>query len=249
MFALLICVYFQSGVSRALSVVAHAVFRPVLYVGGSIGDKFSGIGAYFSFKSTLALENNRLKNEMKEMGARVSNYSVVLEENISIKEKMGRAVGLENTILSAVLSKPNQSPYDTIIIDIGANKNVSVGDRVFALGGIPIGKVSAVYSYSSNVVLFSSSGEKTEVVITGENAFVQLVGRGGGNFEMILPRDFMLTKGEVVVLPGIRPYTVAVSQNIISDPRDSFQKVLFVSPVNIQEIKFVEVEKNSVAQN
>jgi len=32
-------------------------------------------------------------------------------------------------------------------------------------------------------------------------------------------------------------------ETIISDPRDSFQKALLVSPVNIQEIKFVEVEK------
>jgi len=60
---------------------------------------------------------------------------------------------------------------------------------------------------------------------------------------MILPRDFVLEKGNEVVLPGITPYTLGVVETIISDPRDSFQKALLVSPVNIQELKFVEVEQ------
>ena len=59
---------------------------------------------------------------------------------------------------------------------------------------------------------------------------------------MILPRDFVLEKGTEVVLPGITPYVIGIVQTIISDPRDSFQKALLSSPVNIQEIKFVEVE-------
>ena len=45
------------------------------------------------------------------------------------------------------------------------------------------------------------------------------------------------------VLPGTTPYTVAIFEKVISDPRDSFVKALFVSPVNIQELKFVEVKK------
>ena len=59
---------------------------------------------------------------------------------------------------------------------------------------------------------------------------------------MIIPRDFKLLKGEQVVLPGISPKVVAVVETIISDPRDAFQKALLVAPVNIQELKFVEVQ-------
>ncbi len=60
---------------------------------------------------------------------------------------------------------------------------------------------------------------------------------------MVMPRDFILEKGIEVVLPGITPYTIATVQTIISDTRDSFQKVLLLSPVNIFELKFVEVEE------
>jgi hypothetical protein len=93
------------------------------------------------------------------------------------------------------------------------------------------------------VILFSNPREKTEVVVSGKNIFIELVGRGGGNFEMATSKDLVLDKGMEVVLPGINPYTVAIVEKNISDPRDSFDKVLLVSPINIQEIKFVQVEK------
>ncbi len=60
---------------------------------------------------------------------------------------------------------------------------------------------------------------------------------------MIMPQDFTLVKGDQVVLPGIVPYVLGIVETIISDPRDPFVKALLVSPVNIQELKFVQVEQ------
>ena len=172
----------------------------------------------------------------------MSNYNSILIENINLKEILGRKNEKTAMILAAVLSKPNQSPYDTIIIDAGTKQGLKTGDVIFALGNIPIGRVSNVYPNSSKVILFSNSGEKMQVVISGKDVFMEVVGRGGGNFEMILPRDFILVKGDQVVLPGITSYVLGIVETIISDPRDPFVKALLVSPANIQELKFVQVE-------
>ena len=59
---------------------------------------------------------------------------------------------------------------------------------------------------------------------------------------MTMPSDFILQKGDQVVLPGLYPYVLAITQTTIFDPRDPFNKILLTSPVNIQELKFVEVE-------
>ena len=72
--------------------------------------------------------------------------------------------------------------------------------------------------------------------------FWEVTGRGGGNFEMALPRDFILEKGDAVVLPGLAPMTLAVAETVLSDPRSPWKTALLKSPVNIQEIKFVQVE-------
>ncbi|KKP86002.1 MAG: hypothetical protein UR88_C0001G0004 [Candidatus Nomurabacteria bacterium GW2011_GWA1_35_8] len=240
---LFIFIYFRFSIFNGLSYVSSIIFRPVFILGNNIGEKLSTAGSYFYSKNSLSLENKDLKSKLNEQEARMANYNSILDENFKIKEILGRKNEKANMVLAGILSKPNQSPYDTLIIDVGANSGVIIGHKVFALGNIPIGYIAETYSNSSKVILYSNPGEKTEIVIVGRDTFVQIVGRGGGNFEIVLPRDFVLEKGTEAILPGIMSYTVGIVQTTISDPRDSFQKVLLMSPVNIQELKFVEVEK------
>ena len=237
----LILVYFRSGIWSGLSRASGIIFRPVLVLGNTVGGKFANSGAYFLSKDSLSRGNENIKSKLLENEAKMSNYGALLDENISLKEILGRIGDKKDLTLSAILSKPNQSLYDTLIIDAGANVGVKKGDMVLALGDVPLGKVAEVLQNSSKVILFTNPGEKTQVVV-GNGVFMQVVGRGGGNFEMILPRDFTVAKGDQVVLPGIMPRVLGIVETIISDPRDPFQKALLVSPVNIQEIKFVQVE-------
>ena len=239
---LLILFYFRLGIWNSLALLSHTVFRPILILGNNVGEKLEKAGSYFISKNSLYLENENLKSKLGKWEMRNSNYNSVLNENVSLKEILGRKNEKIPMILAAILSKPNQSLYDTLVIDAGQRQGLQIGDLVFALGNIPIGRISNIYPNSSKVILFSNPGEKTSVVVLDKNVFMEVAGRGGGNFEMILPIDFTPTKGDAVVLPGIIPYVVGVVETIISDPRDSFVKALLVSPVNIQELKFVEVE-------
>ena len=218
------------------------VFSPVLSAGNSISEKLNNIKLFLISKNTLYLENQALRLKLSENDARMANYNSVILENLNLKETLGRKNSKTNMILAAILSKPNQSPYDTLVIDAGMEQGVKEGNTVFALGNIPIGVIAKIYPHSSKVVLFSSSGEKTQAVTPPGNVYLELVGRGGGNFEMIIPADFKLARGDEIVLPGITPYVLAIAETIISDPRDSFIRALLVSPANIQELKFVEVE-------
>jgi cell shape-determining protein MreC len=240
---LFILIYFRSGVFNGLSYVSDIIFHPIFLLGNNIGGTLSNTGAYFRSKNSLFLQNEDLKSKLNEEEAQISNYNSILDENLKTKEILGRKDAKANMVLAGILSKPNQSPYDTLVIDAGIKDGISLEQRVFALGNVPIGYIAEVNPNSSKVILYSNPGEKTEVIISGKNTFMQIVGRGGGNFEMIIPRDLIIEKGTEVVLPGITSHTVGVVQTIISDPRDAFQKALLASPVNIQELKFVEVEK------
>lgn len=244
--------YFRTNVFNGLSFVSHKIFNPVLIVGNNIKGKIGNIGSYFSSKNSLYKENEDLRTKLSENQALMSNYNSIVAENTELKKMLGRGDEQAPTILATILEKPNQSLYDTIVVDVGLDKGIKEGSLVFVpsqdsqgllIGSVPIGKVADVYSNSSKVILFSTSGEKTQVIVSKENAFMEIIGRGGGNFEMILPRDFTLQKGDQVVLPGITPRVLGVVETIISDPRDSFIKALLVSPMNIQDLKFVEVEK------
>jgi len=243
---------FRTPIFNGLSLVTNFIFKPVFSFGQNVGDKFSSFGEYFSSKNTLLEENKSLELQLNESKARTENYDVLLAENQRIKGIMSRAGEKKNLILSSILTSPDHSLYNSILIDVGSEKGIKVENVVFAYGNIPIGRIVKVFSSSSKVVLFSSPGEKTDAFVAvsskTENSDVvkqmpfQLIGRGGGNFEMVAPRDFSVPDGEKATLPGITPYVVAEVQTIISDPRDSFQKILLISPVNVQEIKFVQVD-------
>ena len=239
---LAILFYFRSGVFDGLSYMTEKIFHPVLVAEDSLGEKFKSFGSYFVSKNSLYLQNQNLQEEVAADDARMANYDSIVADDAGLKEILGRINPKINMILAAILSKPNQSAYDTLVIDAGTSEGVKVGDKVFAIGSVPIGRVDIVYDNSSKVILFSNPGEQTEAVISGKNVFMELVGRGGGNFEMIMPKDLILQQGDQVVMPGINPYVLAIVQTIISDPRDPFTKALLTSPVNIQEIKFVEVD-------
>ncbi|MEK7539603.1 MAG: rod shape-determining protein MreC [Patescibacteria group bacterium] len=241
-FICLILFYFRLGIFDGLSLISHVIFRPVLVAGNYISEKLGKAGSYFVSKNFLYQENKRLQSQLNNDRVWMSNYNSLLADNTNLKEILGRKDKKIPMVLSAILAKPNQSPYDTLIIDAGLKESLKVGDRVFALGTVPIGRVSNIYPNSSKVILFSNNGEKTQVVVGDKNVFMEVIGRGGGNFEIILPRDFTLAKGDQAVLPGIVPYVLGIVETIISDPRNSFIKALLVSPVNIQELKFVEVE-------
>jgi len=235
--------YFRVSVSRGLSYASHFAFRPVLVLGNNIGHRFLNIGIFFYSKEALLQENENLKLKINQNDARIANYNSILDENNKLKEAFNRKKENQKMIVTAILSKPNRSPYDILIVDAGINQGIEVNKKVFALGNIPIGKIAEVYANSSKITLYSNPGEKTEVMISGSDTFMQVTGRGAGNFEILLPKDFNLSVGTEILLPGISSYLLGTVVKTISDPRDSFGKVLIISPVNIQSLKFVEVEK------
>ncbi|MDR3519891.1 MAG: rod shape-determining protein MreC [Candidatus Pacebacteria bacterium] len=255
---LVIVFYFRVGIWSGLSKVGAVIFHPVLVLGQKVEEKVQSVGSYFVSKNYLYNQNQKLQTEVSFDDARMANYDSVATDNASLKEILNRKDPKANIVLAAILAKPNQSPYDILLIDAGVAEGVKTGDTVFALGNVPIGNVSDVYQDSAKVILFSNPGETTEAVISASlnadgtvstttpsasNAFVQVVGRGGGNFEMVMPKDFNFQAGGQVVLPGVNSYVLAVFQKVISDPRSSSTKILLTSPVNIQSLKFVEVEQ------
>lgn len=235
--------YFNKPIAKVLGTFSHTIFRPVLVFGNNASTRLHNFGSYFVSKNTLLKDNDTLREENLSLRGELANYQSIENENKSLKELLGRLGENNSYILATILAKPNVTLFDTLLLDVGKNKNIEVGDIVFAYGNIPLGKVSEVYNSTSKVTLFSNPGEKTNAVISSTNTYIDLVGRGGGNFEIILPRDFTVSEGENVLLPDLNNYLIAKVVSTISDARDSYQKALLISPVNIQQLKFVQIRK------
>ena len=214
---------------------------PVLSAGESLKENTgNGLDALFLFKSALLRENKNLKEKLA--GAEIASLERdrLIAENLELRMILGRA-GEEKILLANILARPNQSPYDILILDVGKNNGVSEGAPVLAYGNMVIGRVADVSDKSSRAVLFSSPKEENDGIIIGKNIPLKLTGTGGGNFTTKVPRGILVEKGDQVISIGLPSHILGVVEDVSVDPRDPYQSILLRSPVNIYELRFVEI--------
>ncbi len=237
-------VIFISGITGFIGKIFIFLGNPLWRAENTVVSGINNMTYLARTKSSVFKENESLKKENTDLKLSMTDYESLKKENDSLKELLGRLPQKQDFILANILSKPNRSPYDTLVIDVGRESGVVEGEKVFANGSIPIGEVDKVYATDSLVVLYSSPGQTTEAMIDGSNASVELIGRGGSNFEMTVPNELATDNGMMVILPSSNSEILAVIDGIISRPTDPIKKVILHSPVNIQSLKWVQLKRN-----
>ncbi len=232
-----------AGLFKGLGGLLHTIARPFWRSADTVNVAIDGSTNIIKSKKTLEKDNYNLNARVSELELAMLDYQLLKKDNEDLKLLLSRKTEKEEFILGTILTKPNRSPYDTIVLDVGADHNLSVGQLVFANAQVPIGRVFEVYNKSCLVKLYSTAGVVTEAQIEGSNASIELTGRGGGNFEIMVPHDMEVVSGTNVIIPNINSRIVAIVADIVSDPRDPLKKVILRSPVNIQDLKWVQVLK------
>lgn len=241
--AIIIVILSATGVFGKLGGLFQRIAKPMWKAENAVQNGAENMGYVIRTKASVYNENEILKAKNQELEARMVEYGGLLKENADLKSAFDRTDPKDDFLLATILIKPNRSPYDTVILDVGKDHTVVAGSEVYAKGDVPMGTISEVYAHTSVVKLYSSPGEVTEAQIEGANASVELTGRGGGNFEMVVPVDLSVPEGTNVVLPFIKMRVVATVVDSISAPQDPLRKVILKSPVNIQEEKWLQIKK------
>lgn len=214
---------------------------PLWIVKNSVNSFFTGNIRVLNSKLGLLKENSLLKDQIERNQKDQTLLEILKNENDDLKNILDRKKSDQKLLLASVLVKPFLSAYDTLLIDVGSYKGVSVGDKVLADGDTFIGYISEVYSNTSKVVLYSSSGEKIRVLISDNNIEKEAVGLGGGNFKVEMPREIEVKEGDIITIPSISTNIFGTVERIEFKESDSFQSILFKNPANMSEVKWVEV--------
>lgn len=196
-------------------------------------------------KSALIAENESLKRELVTLTALRAANDLLRLENEKLQALIGRATDVD-LIFAAVLVRPNRSPYDTLILDRGSGDGVSVGDLVAVEGGqIALGTIIEASATQSKSKLYSSDGTEIPVFVGDGSAPGIAEGIGGSNFIVELPRGVSVKEGDQVVTAEGEPRILGVVGRIEARSSDAFDRVHFKSPVNIQEVWWVEIVRGS----
>lgn len=191
-------------------------------------------------KASLIKKVEALQNEVNSLEALRSSNEVLERENSQLKTELGRN-SFYKGVLARVVTFPNKSLYDTLIIDAGTMQGITVGQGVYAFGGVGLGTVSSVAENQATVLLFSSPGRETAATVSQDTITVTLIGRGGGEYEIRMPRDINFTEGDVITEQSTQSAPLATIQKIVGDPRDPFQRILAKAPLNLQNVSWVIV--------
>jgi cell shape-determining protein MreC len=223
--AIIIVLFFIAVVYRDKS---FHLIEPFLKIRNKFEARYQEYLLLFEEKKNLQEENYFLRQKISKLEA---------ENMLSLKSE--EEDGLSKKFLTAgVIFRPPFTPYDMLVIDAGQNQGVKQGMQVSVFGAVLLGYATDVFDNSSKVKMISSWGEETNVVL--ESGFPAVaVGKGGENFEIILPRAAAVKVGEKITTLGVSPLLVGVVEKIEHRATDPFQKIFFRLPLNIQHLQRV----------
>ena len=194
-------------------------------------------------KEKLFEENKFLAQELASAQERLLILSVLQEDNRKLQELEGRSKK-EKSTLAAVLLSPPLSPYDILVLDVGAREGISSGDLVRSTNGSPLGRITEVFRDFSRAELFSTPGMETAIRIGEKGIQGKAKGIGGGEFQIILPREFEIAQGDPVVFPELSASPFGIVGSVVYQETDFLQLVSFRSPVNVRELSYVLVDSS-----
>ncbi len=233
--------FFYLGGLFFLTGPLHYVGKPLWWLKDYSTEVVSDITTLVQTKKRLSEENRGLKNQLSQVDSQLLLSQLLLAENNELKKLLGRKNSEQKFILANVLVKPNLSPYDSLILDIGETYDIKVGNKVMVNNNIVIGEIENVFSKTAKVRLYSFPNETLSVAVGFDKIIGEAKGKGGGNFEVKLPREVLIEEGDIVVLPEMSLSVLGIVGSISTTPEDPFQTILFRIPINIFQLRWVQI--------
>jgi cell shape-determining protein MreC len=98
-----------------------------------------------------------------------------------------------------------------------------------------LGRVVSASEDTARIRLLTHPGQRTEAVIYGSATTTTTVtGAGGGNYRTRLPAGVDVSVGNAVIDARTGDYVLGNVREVREAESDSFQHILFRTPVNIQ---------------
>ena len=190
-------------------------------------------------------ENAELRAELASTTALVADRDALYEENLQLKSQFGRDAEAGG-LLAAVIARPPDLPYDTLMLDVGKTDGVAVGASVYAAGSLYLGSITEVYEHTSRAALLSAPGETHAALIrlsaqAGGGIPLSLQGDGAGSMSGQVPAGTGVVEGDPVTLADISLTLAGTVSHVDAPTGSSFETVYVQLPINIFDIAFVEV--------
>lgn len=253
-----VCVYFwYPTITLFLYNTGVTVSVPFWSLESYVSDRLVSFLINFDDKQILSEKNKYLMTQIVSLKNAALEGDLIREENRELKTLLGRDNSTKTVIsvleqkpdeaimLAYILSGPVTPPYDSLVLDLGSDAGIEEGDIVIGVDGSVMGEIVEMSSKTSKVRLLSAYGLKTSVFLGENKTMIEIVGIGGGNFYIAMPREFSVRESDVAIYPGYNFRKVAIVNSIEGKEGEMFKNIFLNTPFNIKETRSVGIIKKA----
>jgi len=199
--------------------------------------------------SALFANNAKLQKENETLRKKIATYTALSLERERLLKENATLRGIGELYASStryyivpVLAYPNQSLYDTIIVDLsGIPKNSLTEQSWVYAGGLVIGSLTKIEGTKGKVTLLSTNGNLVNALVGSSSISSALTGKGGGSFSMEVPLESDVQEGDQATLPTAGGAIAAIVSTVEQDESAQEKRIRLRIPVNIYSLSFVEL--------
>jgi cell shape-determining protein MreC len=217
--------------------VVRGVVVDISHVVSEIGQGIFGNG-FFSFKASLAAENQSLKAHVAALEEQAALSSSLKDQVIALQTVAHLAQSTPG-ITVPVVSSFIASPYGTFLIGAGSKDGIALGSLVLSGEGVVVGVVSDTGSHSATVAEIFAPEHSVNALLDG--AAISVKGAGGGNATTQVPNGMTIHLGDSITVPEYGGRTIGIVGHVDSNPSNAAMLVSIGSPVNPASMHYVFV--------
>lgn len=179
--------------------------------------------------------------KLAELEQTAADYEALRREVSASSTATNTATAKNASQSAAVIGRPPQSPYDTLVLDIGHADGVELGQAVWWPAGVHLGEIVDVREHSAVVELLSSPNVTHPAVVN--NTPITVEGRGGDEMYAEIPQAQSAAVGDVVVSDryNMPVGTVVATKDITAQNIQALYISRFVSSATIETV-YVQTE-------
>lgn len=214
-----IMVYAAVSSSNAVSSAIGRVFMPIQKFSNNISDAVTETLDMLINARDYYDENQKLKEQLAEIYAQMSDYTEVMQENEHLREMIDLSQSSDGIVLSepcTVIGRTANDIYGSFFIDAGEKDGIEYYDPVVTSSGL-VGFVTEVeYTYSKVTTLLSNEiSLGVYCVRTGETGVIE------GNYELAIdgmirmvyiPLETQMRDKDIIITSG---YSGLVPQGLV----------------------------------
>ncbi|MFN3187922.1 MAG: rod shape-determining protein MreC [Candidatus Paceibacteria bacterium] len=199
----------------------------------------SAIPVYLRDRQALNEELRELQSELSLLRTQDETFLKLEQENDELRELLGAVP--ESRVVARVLARPNQLPYDVLMIDRGANDGIFLHAPVFTGRDQVIGLVTRVLDKSAHVTLVTTPGFLATAYVYGPNIYTTTEGMGSGVLRVRVPQGIALNEEDIVVLPAIDSGVFGLITRVETSPTKPERYGYVIADTSLQSLQYVSV--------